>query len=494
MSELYVYTTEGVCIYPKDGEDDPSINQYFEAVNFTVNLRHPSRPTMEAYFRAILPSGRPEQLFLRFQGDDPATLFEDCKATIRRELVEEHGWNVRKETDKTDPGMILQRAVIDPVTSPRETFDRNVASSLDELVRTAQVDSVGSLAVHSRDFEAIGDFIRAVGDEPVLIAVTESDISIGDADIVLRKRPQSSRITFPEETRHALAQSPEPRETDADIDPALEGIRSHLDEINEANVDDRVVKESLNDVLSDAYPSLSVREDEEEGVAVGQKTPMVPDSDASGSSTSGSDSGRASGSAPGTPGTSGSDDDAPIPGLGSPPQGSGSTSGLSGILDRFLPSDEQSRKYLRIAGVAVLGVLLVFGVWQIAEFGTPGSPGANGTATPEVTSAPTPEPGGDTPTSEPEEGSPTPGSGGESSPSPSGSGQESQVNAIASALNENDDDNKLNTDEIQQAVDYHVNEDSVEGLQQGINNTEMEELKQMWKNDTAITTEESDQQ
>ena len=487
MSELYVYTTEGVCIYPKDGEDDPSINQYFEAVNFTVNLRHPSRPTMEAYFRAILPSGRPEQLFLRFQGDDPATLFEDCKATIRRELVEEHGWNVRKETDKTDPGMILQRAVIDPVTSPRETFDRNVASSLDELVRTAQVDSVGSLAVHSRDFEAIGDFIRAVGDEPVLIAVTESDISIGDADIVLRKRPQSSRITFPEETRHALAQSPEPRETGADIDPALEGIRSHLDEINEANVDDRVVKESLNDVLSDAYPSLSVREDEEEEVAVGQKTPMVPDSDASGSSTSGSGTS--------TSRQSDSDDDAPIPGLGSPPQGSGSTSGLSGILDRFLPSDEQSRKYLRIAGVAVLGVLLVFGVWQIAEFGTPGSPGANGTATPEVTSAPTPEPGGDTPTSEPEEGSPTPGSGGESSPSPSGSGQESQVNEFAIVFDENgDQDGELDTDEIQRAVDYHVNEDSVDGLQQGINNTEMTKLKQMWKNDTAISTEGSDQQ
>jgi hypothetical protein len=204
MSELYVYSTEGSCIHPETGEDAPNINRYFEGVNLTLDLRSRDRPTLEVYFRAFFPDGRPEQLFLRFVGDDPASLFVDCRRAVQRELVEGRGWTIRNPDDRTDASMLLEGAVLDPPFAPAREFDRDL-SDVDSLLEAAVGEIDSPLEMYVRDYESAADLVRSL-DTPVRLAVVEGDLSIGSVDVVLRQRSQQAKLSLSPHTQRLLAQ------------------------------------------------------------------------------------------------------------------------------------------------------------------------------------------------------------------------------------------------------------------------------------------------
>ncbi len=266
MSSLYVYTTEGTCIHPDGGSDDTSINRYFESVNLVVDSRDPAAPSLETYFRAILPSGRPEQLFLRFQGDDPDTLLEDCRSAVLDELVMEAGWEIQETDNSGDPSMLFQRAVLRPSTSPSEVFeDTPLAGRVDRL-RAAVSDTTQQITVTGRNYETIADAVRVLADGSIVMAVADGDLSLSEAGLVFEQQTQQFDLTIPRESERALQQLSQQETTDKQATPPdeqritseLSEIETQLQAIKEKDVSESTVREQLDSIVSGVYPSLSV--------------------------------------------------------------------------------------------------------------------------------------------------------------------------------------------------------------------------------------------
>jgi len=272
MPSLYVYTTEGTCIYPDGGSDDASINRYFESVNFVADLSDPNNPSIEAYFRAILPSGRPEQLFLRFQGDDPSSLFDDCRNAVLNELVAEQGWEIQETTSSGDPSMLFQRAVLRPPPDPSQVVENTPLAGRMERIRAAIHGTREPVTVTGRNYETIADAIRTFADEPAVMAVADGDISLSRVGLVFQQKTQQYALTLPRGTEQLLQQvstedvaargvaAREQRATsDAQrIESELSEIETQLRAMQDKDVSEATVREQLDGVVSDVYPSLSV--------------------------------------------------------------------------------------------------------------------------------------------------------------------------------------------------------------------------------------------
>jgi len=277
MSSLYVYTTEGTCIYPNNGSDDASINRYFESVNFVADVQNPETPSIEAYFRAILPSGRPEQLFLRFQGDDPDSLFDDCRDAVLANLVRANGWEIQRTDSRSDPSMLFQRAVMEPPADPSAVFAETPLANRLDSVQAAVRSSRRSFEVTGRNYETIADAIRALSDTSMVMAVADEDISLSGVGLVFRQSTQQYDLALPRESKQLLREAPaqpspegsvtqDQTATDTStataerqqIDSELSEIESQLRAIREKNVSQATVREQLDSVVSEVYPPLSV--------------------------------------------------------------------------------------------------------------------------------------------------------------------------------------------------------------------------------------------
>jgi archaellum component FlaF (FlaF/FlaG flagellin family) len=291
MSTLYVYTTEGTCLHPSDGSDDPSINRYFESVNFVVDLKSEQSPSIEAYFRATLPSGRPEQLFLRFQGEDPETLFADCGAAITRELVEDRGWDIQQTEDKGDPSMLLQRTVLQQPDDPTQLV--NVDPFIERLDGIRAVLRNGQqLELTGRNYATIAVGILLFADQPISIAVPDGDVSVSDAEMVFYRKSQKQGLAFTRESLQIVESAdsttePTPESVDSLgalgqtaggdlssatssgatdtttseerlIEPEIEEIEARLQRIKDKDVSQSTVRAKLDDAISGVYPDLSV--------------------------------------------------------------------------------------------------------------------------------------------------------------------------------------------------------------------------------------------
>jgi len=265
MPSLYVYTTEGTCIYPEAGRDDPSINRYFESVNFVADLSDPNSPSIEAYFRATLPSGRPEQLFLRFQSDDTSSVFEDCRRVVFDELVGERGWEIQGTTSSGDPSMVFQRAVLRPPPDPSQVIEGTPLAGRMEQIRAAIHDTREPFTLTGRNYETIADGIRTFSDEPVVIAVIDGDISLSRLGLVFNQESQQHALTLPRGSKQLLqhvsvqeaAGQIGPQEAQR-IESELSEIKTQLRAIKDKDVSQSTVHEQLDSVVSDVYPSLSV--------------------------------------------------------------------------------------------------------------------------------------------------------------------------------------------------------------------------------------------
>ena len=314
MSSLYVYTTEGACIYPDGGSNDASINRYFESVNFVVDTRDQNSPSIEAYFRAVLPSGRPEQLFLRFQGEDPSTLFEDCRRAVREELVTANGWQIQQTDDTGDPSMVFQRAVLDPMAEPDRVFENTPLAGQQGLLRSAIRGTRSQFAVSGRNYQAIADAVRALDDTPAVMAVADGDISLSGVDLTFSRARQQYDLALPRESKQVLQQvtqqdpgereqpateelETQPRREAERIESELSTISDQLQSMRDADVSQSTVREQLDSVVSEVYPSLSVSSRRESALA-GESRSTGEDSSAGNVGPMGSPEGRFSGLLP----------------------------------------------------------------------------------------------------------------------------------------------------------------------------------------------------
>jgi len=277
MSSLYVYTTEGTCIYPQGGSDDASINRYFESVNFVADTRDPANPSVEAYFRAKLLSGRPEQLFLRFQGDDHSSLFADCRNAVLDELVAAEGWEIQETNANTDPSMLFQRAVMQPPADPSQVFDNTPLAGRTELLQSAVYSTRKPITINGRNYETIADAISALSNRSMVMAVADGNISLSGVGLIFNQATQQYDLALPRESERLLqqvsAQDAEEREQTGTpavqptesatpekerIESELSTIESELQAIREEDVSQSTVRKQLDDVVSSVYPTLSV--------------------------------------------------------------------------------------------------------------------------------------------------------------------------------------------------------------------------------------------
>jgi hypothetical protein len=180
-----------------------------------VDLRDASAPSIEAYFRAVLPSGRPEQLFLRFEGDSRDSVFEECRAAVLTELVEQRGWEIQETTNSGDPSILFQRAVLQPAEDPSQVFTGTPLAGREGLLRSVLTETNEQMTVTGRTYQSIADAIRAFGDTPVVMVVADGDVSLSQAQLLFDRQAQQHSLGLSRESQRLLnrlsGQSPSER-------------------------------------------------------------------------------------------------------------------------------------------------------------------------------------------------------------------------------------------------------------------------------------------
>lgn len=264
MARLSVFTTEGVCIYPEGGADDPGINRYFESINLVVDTRDAGAPRLEAYFRARLPDGRPEQLYLRYEGDDAATVFADCRRAVKRELVQGAGWHLVTTEDAGDPATLLQRAILSPADRPETALAEGPLRTRRDLLAAA-VESGPSLSATGPNYRELADAVRALADVGGVFVVASDDLTIPEADLVLYPNPAAGAVGLTGASRDALAGFAQHRGAPAggptegaDLEEAMATIHATLASLEAADVDEWAVRHRLEETVADVYPHWSL--------------------------------------------------------------------------------------------------------------------------------------------------------------------------------------------------------------------------------------------
>lgn len=196
---LSVYTTTGSCLYPEEGAYNPSIIDYEGSVVFLADLENQFNPTIEAKFNAELPNGVPKKLILRYEGDNPDTIFENCREAVLRELVEERDWTIQ-ETEH--PARVFKRTVLKPALDPSSILrETELEGHVDDLRALLGDDT--ELTLTCSDYEGIADVIRTFSDESITIAVTEDNRELS-AHLKLHTESQASDVKLSQASRELL--------------------------------------------------------------------------------------------------------------------------------------------------------------------------------------------------------------------------------------------------------------------------------------------------
>jgi hypothetical protein len=211
MSGLYVYTDEGECIHPEGATDVPAIREYAEQATFLADLRDSDRPSIAGYLRLIASEG-PEQLFVRYHGDDPDTIFEDCQKALETELVNERGWLIPAASDD-EPSMLFKRAVLNPAEDPSEALDGTPLAGRLAEIRSAIQDDGEQVTITAQNYRHVADAIRTCADWEIAMAVVDPDLSLSEPQLTFHMEPQPEALAF-SESSVAAVEAAEPAETD----------------------------------------------------------------------------------------------------------------------------------------------------------------------------------------------------------------------------------------------------------------------------------------
>ena len=211
---------------------------------------------------------------IRYIGDNLDTLFTDCRAAIRTELVEKRGWTIR-EPYGNGPGKLTWLAIWKGIgeananKTPDDLYadsefgfglNREERSLLQSIVR----EENGTVRITASDYDVIAKALSQYLTTGNTIVVSRERHSPPEyADIHLSvSSDQWENFTLHDETRETLERLKEQRREELRQE-TFSDLAETIASLKELNADKSAVKDRLSTALSDTYNGLRVMENSE---------------------------------------------------------------------------------------------------------------------------------------------------------------------------------------------------------------------------------------
>lgn len=263
MGELKVFSSEGAALHPKDAENDRKMTSYFDARVLSMRASAEDNLGIEIYLR-IERQNRPEQVSLRYLGDDPTTFFEDCRAAIKKELEQKRGWKILSPSGNRDPTSVFWHGIWERSTTPSPTFFEDIQFGLDPdevaLLQSHMADSgTKPIRVEINRYETIGRRLPQLLETGYFIAVSRpKQAPEGDVDIqFLPKKGQRENFKLDQEAYNIINQKKKEKIA-RERSKKLEQLNEVLKDLERLDTDQRKVHSSLSDSLNSHFPELIV--------------------------------------------------------------------------------------------------------------------------------------------------------------------------------------------------------------------------------------------
>lgn len=261
---LEIYDSRGEALYPKTAEDDPNMGQYFDQHVLTFG-KIDSKFLIESYFK-VKTAVQKEQVSLRYtaSGDEP---LQQCRAAIRKELVEKNGWSVR-EPFKNKPGSLPYEVLWDSDSTtkeygPGELFTDNDGLGLGEedkvVLEELALESDHTVRVTADSYETIAKVVPIfAGTDYTVVVSRQNHAPPEHADIqFVVTEDQWNHFDLHPETESKLIEVREQQRVQRQKQK-LEELSSILLQLSEMDTNKQTVQTKIDSGLSQTYPDLTI--------------------------------------------------------------------------------------------------------------------------------------------------------------------------------------------------------------------------------------------
>jgi len=253
MGRLTVFSVEGEQLHPAGNDQFESrYATYVGNVRFRVDF-DAAAPFFEAYVR-VRTENRKEQVYLRYDGDQPATLFADCRKAVRQELVKGRGWTFSKRSH-TEPSKLFTDLVLQEpqpaVPSIEGTILADEATLVDEILDSGE----HQLTIYARNYTYLGGLVAKYTHPGRSIVVAENPQTQTDATLLLLHSSEFGTVGIPDETVEIVREIKERRHR-IQRRKQYEQIQTALGELAAQDVDAETVVKELQPRLSKHFDQL----------------------------------------------------------------------------------------------------------------------------------------------------------------------------------------------------------------------------------------------
>ncbi|MFC6722396.1 hypothetical protein [Halovalidus salilacus] len=260
MGSLKVFDSQGRAMYPAGASDENQMQRYFDQDILAIGPKN-DKYKIEAYLK-VKTSERNEQVSIRYIGDTLDTLFADCRAAIRTQLVENRGWTIR-EPYGNGPGKLTWLTIWEGIgeananKTPDDLYadsefglglNREERSLLQSIVR----EENGTVRITASDYDVIAKALSQYLTTGNTIVVSRERHSPPEyADIHLSvSSDQWENFTLHDETRETLERLKEQRREELRQE-SFSDLAETIASLKELNAD----KSAVKDRLSTAQPT-----------------------------------------------------------------------------------------------------------------------------------------------------------------------------------------------------------------------------------------------
>jgi len=202
MATLRVFDSEGTQIHPPDAEESVArYSNYFGAVHLVADFGA-ERPYVECYAR-VRTERRKEQVFVRFDGEEPERLLADCRSRVRSELVEGRGWTFAERT-QVDPSMLFGSLVRRPDPPASRSLAGTALADRESTVESLLADGTDQLRVHGRNFGILAGLVETYRHTGCSVAVVDGPDVDASADLLLVEADIVDAVEVPRSTVEAI--------------------------------------------------------------------------------------------------------------------------------------------------------------------------------------------------------------------------------------------------------------------------------------------------
>lgn len=269
MGKLSVFGTEGDAVYPAELDSDPSMARYFSQQVFALQPgQGENDPMVEAYFSARTARGKPNNYSLRYVGDSPETLFEDCREAIQRELVEGLGWTV--EQSERGEASVFTKAIWNPDARSNSTQPFSAGQfGLDDietkvLQNMPSEDDAPPVRITTSRYGDIASILPAFLNTTYTVVVSKERTVPPDwADVQFRpSESQFSGLALHGNTKEYI-QNRKVEYQRQQREAEFQAIGESLRELNDLSAEKTEVAERLSDPLGRHFNSLCLLTEQE---------------------------------------------------------------------------------------------------------------------------------------------------------------------------------------------------------------------------------------